>query len=251
MPEGFLSDPTLLGALLAGTASFITPCVLPIVVPSLGYLAGVGLSQIQGETAQGAARLRMVLTALAFVLGFTVLFTAMGAAASAVGQTLQEHKLLLQRAAGVAIILMGLHFLHIIRIPILSRQARIEPEARAASYLSAFVMGLAFAFGWTPCVGPILAPLLFMAADTESVLRGAQLLFAYAVGIGVPFLLAAAFVGPFLRLVRPSGGVMQRVEIGIGVVLVLTGLLFLSERGMAWISTWMLEAAPGLWDGLL
>ncbi len=251
MQSGFEMDVSLWGALLAGIASFITPCVLPIVIPSLGFLAGVGMSQISGEKAQSSAQLRIILTALVFVLGFTLLFTAMGAAASAIGQTLQEHKLLLQRVAGVLIIIMALHFLKVIQIPLLNQQARIEPGARSASYLSAFVMGLAFAFGWTPCVGPILAPLLFMAADTGSVVQGASLLFAYAIGIGIPFVLAAAFAGPFLLFVRQGGPWMHRMEIVIGVVLLVTGLLFLSERGMAWVSTWMLEAAPGLWEGLL
>lgn len=251
MQPGADIDVSLLGALLAGVASFITPCVLPIVIPSLGFLAGVGMSQISGEKAQTSAQMRIILTALVFVLGFTLLFTAMGAAASAIGQTLQEHKLLLQRIAGVLIIVMALHFLKVIQIPLLNRQARFEPSAQRASYLSAFVMGLAFAFGWTPCVGPVLAPLLFMAADTGSMTQGALLLFAYGVGIGVPFVLAAAFAGPFLRFVRAGGPWMHRMELVIGVILLLTGLLFLSERGMAWISAWMLEAAPNLWEGLL
>jgi cytochrome c-type biogenesis protein len=239
-------DITFWGAVLAGLISFVSPCVLPIVPPYLCFLAGVSLDELTetGDAAPGARR-RIVLTALAFAFGFATVFVALGASASVVGQALSRNFYWMAWVAGGLIILMGLHFLGVIRIPLLYRQARIEIERKPTSVLGAYAVGLAFAFGWTPCVGPVLAAILFTAGAQDTAGAGAWLLFAYSLGMGAPFVLAALFAGPFLRLMRRFRRHMGTVEKVMGVMLVLTGILFITGS-MSTIAYWMIEFMPAL-----
>ncbi|WP_428696917.1 cytochrome c biogenesis CcdA family protein [Stappia sp.] len=238
-------DVTLIGAFFAGLLSFVSPCVLPLVPPYLGFLAGVSLDELTGEGEEKADPRKVFFASLAFVLGFTTVFVALGASASFIGQFVTQHIQIFGYIAGAAIIVMGLHFLGVFRIGLLYREARVHVERKPAGLVGAYVIGLAFAFGWTPCVGPILAAILFVAGSEESVLKGAVLLGSYALGIGVPFLIAGLFAAPFMRFMKRFRRHMVTVERVMGVFMIITGVAFMTGQ-MARLSFWLLEAFPGL-----
>lgn len=238
-----LQDVTILGALFAGLLSFVSPCVLPLVPPYLGFLAGVSMEELTGETDDKAASQRVFLSSLAFVAGFSTVFVLLGASASFLGQLVSQYIEYFAYIAGGLIIIMGLHFLGVFRIGLLYREARVHVDRKPAGPLGAYLIGLAFAFGWTPCVGPILASILFVAGSQDTVGQGAILLSAYALGLGIPFLLAALFAGPFIRAMGKFRKHMGLVEKIMGAILVLTGVMFLTGQ-MATLSYWLLEAFP-------
>lgn len=231
------------GAFLAGLLSFVSPCVLPIVPPYLAYLAGISFSELDSDTLEAGVARRIVLSSLAFVLGFTTVFVALGATASVIGQTVAQYFDTLSIIAGVIIIIMGLHFLGIFRIGLLYREARVQVRTGGAGIASAYVMGLAFAFGWTPCVGPVLAAILFVAGAEDTAMRGAVLLAAYSLGIGIPFMLAGIFASRFISLANRFKRHMHKIEMVMGVLLVITGLLFITGQ-MSRIAQWLLETFP-------
>ncbi len=236
-------DISLGGALLAGLLSFVSPCVLPIVPPYLAWLAGLSFEELSSDAVAAGARRRIVAAALAFVLGFTTVFVALGATASVIGNTIAQYFHILSVIAGVIIIVMGLHFLGVFRIALLYREARVQVDKKPAGIVGAYIMGLAFAFGWTPCVGPVLAAILFVAGSEGTAARGALLLAVYSVGIGIPFLLAAAFAGRFLGWAARFRRHMRKIEMAMGGLLVVTGILFMTGQ-MATISYWLLETFP-------
>ncbi|KAA5596239.1 cytochrome c biogenesis CcdA family protein [Blastochloris sulfoviridis] len=238
-------DVNLAAAFAAGLLSFLSPCILPLVPPYLTWLAGASLAEMTAETPPPGTARRAVVRALAFVLGFSTVFVALGASASVIGQLLLDHVAILSRIAGVVIVVFGLHFVGAFRIPLLYREARFAAAAKPVGLLGAFVLGLAFAFGWTPCVGPVLASILMVAGAEDTAARGALLLGGYALGIGVPFLAAAAFVRPFLGFLarfRRHLGVIEKV---VGVLLIVTGVLIFT-RTMADVGGWLLELVPAL-----
>lgn len=235
-----------LGVALAGLASFLSPCVLPLVPPYLVYLGGTTFDQLTAD--EGPDRdvwRRVVIASLFFVLGFTTVFVGLGAGASAVGQLLQEYKGTLGTIAGIIIILFGLHFLGWLKIPLLYREARYHSEQSNASLVGAYVLGLAFAFGWTPCIGPILATVLSVAANEETLGAGVRLLFAYSLGLGIPFVLAAVAIRPFMAFMSRFKTQFGRLEKAMGVLLILTGVVFLLGAQNA-LGQWMLETFPWL-----
>jgi cytochrome c-type biogenesis protein len=239
-------DVTYIGALIAGVLSFLSPCVLPLVPPYLCFLGGTTFDQLTGEDETPShVYTTVVLSSVAFVLGFTTVFVILGATASAAGQLIAANLPLLSKIAGVIIIIAGLHFLGIIHIPILHREARYHADARPAGLIGAFVIGLAFAFGWTPCIGPVLGAILAVAAGEDSVSQGISLLLVYSLGLGIPFILAAIAIRPFLRTLERFRKHLSMMEKVLGGFLVLTGILFLTNS-MTLISTWMLEMFPGL-----
>ncbi|MER8675509.1 cytochrome c biogenesis CcdA family protein [Mesorhizobium sp. M0659] len=233
----------------AGAISFLSPCVLPLVPPYLCYMAGVSVDDFRGGgagvTAKAGARGALIYSSLAFVLGFSTVFVALGAGASTIGHWLRVWQEPLAMAAGVLIILMGLNFLGILRIPLLSREARFQSQGKPASMVAAYVMGLAFAFGWTPCIGPVLGPILTLAGGRETVGEGALLLAAYSLGLGIPFLIAALFSGAFMRFLGRFRVHLGRVEKVIGALLVVAGVFFLTG-GVQTVSYWLLENFPVL-----
>jgi cytochrome c-type biogenesis protein len=235
-----------LGVALAGFVSFLSPCVLPLVPPYLGYLGGTTISH---ATAQEGIDVRVwrrvVVGSVLFVLGFTTVFVGLGAGASAFGQIIQTYRSELSIAAGLVIVAFGLHFLGILRIPLLYRAARYSAEIQGASYVAAYLIGLAFAFGWTPCVGPILATVLALAANEASLGTGVGLLFVYSLGLGVPFILAAVAIRPFLSFLQRFRKKLAIVEKATGAVLVLTGIMFLTGS-MNWFGQWMIDTFPAL-----
>lgn len=231
-------------ALLAGLLSFVSPCVLPIVPPYLAYLAGISFSELQaGDDVDRATRRRIVLASLAFVCGFTVVFVALGATASIIGQSLARHFSTLSVIAGALIIIMGLHFMGLFRISLLYREARVDVQRKPAGLPGAFVMGLAFAFGWTPCVGPVLAAILFMAGSEDTAIQSMTLLAAYSMGIGIPFVAAAFFASRFIGWANRFKKHMGKVEKLMGALLVITGVLFMTGQ-MSRIAQWLLEMFP-------
>ena len=232
------------GAFLGGLLSFASPCVLPLVPPYLAYMAGVSVDELRGQSG-AMARGRVLLTALCFVAGFSTVFVALGASASFIGQAVSAHLALLGYVAGVLIVLMGLHFLHVIRIPLLDRTARVGVAERPASMIGAYAIGLAFGFGWSPCVGPVLTAILLMAGAEDSAVEGAKLLLIYSLGIGVPFLVAAAFASAFMRMLARFRARLGLVEKIMGGFLVVAGVLIFTGQ-MPTIAFWLMESFPAL-----
>ena len=239
-------DVSYFGAFLGGLLSFVSPCVLPLVPPYLCFLGGVTFEQLQRPAEAGGATTRRVFAgALAFVLGFATVFVAMGLGASAVGQAIARYFDFLSIVAGAIIIVFGLHLLGVFRIGLLFREARFHVGGRSASLAAAYVVGLAFAFGWSPCVGPILAPILALAGAKESVAEGGVLLGVYALGMGVPFLAAAAAAPWFLRAMTRARPYLRHVERVLGGLLVATGVLFVTGSFRD-IGIWLFETFPWL-----
>jgi len=240
-----MPDVTITAAFLAGLVSFLSPCVLPLVPPYLVYLTGATLDDLaEAQERPGLVR-RAVLLALVFVSGFTTVFVLLGASASAMGHLVRVYSDKLAMAAGVMIIIMGLHFLGLFRIPLLYRQAKMDIAPPKAGPVGAYVMGLAFAFGWTPCIGPVLAAILAVAASEMTIHKGALLLAVYSAGLGVPFLLAAVAIKPFLRFAAAVRHRMRAVEMVMGLLLVATGIAFLTGK-MSAMAFWLLETFPVL-----
>ena len=238
-------DVTILGALIAGLLSFLSPCILPIVPFYLSYLAGVGMNQISaGSEISGAVRLRAFLAACCFALGVITVFVGLGAAATGFGSLVREYFDVLRWIAAAIIIAMGLHFLGVVRIGILYRQFRADAGSTSnVGLLGAFVIGLAFAFGWTPCVGPVLAAILFTAAGQETADQGALLLFSYGLGMTLPFIAAALFIGPFMTWMARFRRHLGLVEKLMGALLILFGVL-IATNSINIIAQWMLDHMP-------
>ena len=239
-----------LGVALAGLVSFLSPCVLPLVPPYLGYLGGTTFEQLSDE--KGLERnvwRRVVFASICFVLGFSTVFIALGASASLIGQFIQTWRAELSIAAGIVIILFGLHFLGVLRIPFLLVEKRYQTDQQGASLAGAYIMGLAFAFGWTPCIGPILSTVLALAANEASLGAGVRLLAVYSLGLGIPFVLAAIAIRPFLSFMqrfRRHLGLMEKI---MGALLVLTGIAFLNVFdwfSIQAIGQWLIETFPSL-----
>ena len=234
--------PALLVAAAAGVLSFLSPCVLPIVPPYVAYMGGITLQPGGGAT---AGRRQALLPASFFVLGLSTVFLFLGFTASWIGQVFLSNQVLFSRIAGAVIIVFGLHFLGVLRIPILLREARMDAGDRGGSAFGAYVLGLAFAFGWTPCIGPILGAILSLAASEASVARGTALLGAYAVGLGIPFLLVAAFLDRSQGLMRRLKRHMGLIEKAMGALLLIVGVAMVTGAFTAF-SFWLLETFPGL-----
>jgi cytochrome c-type biogenesis protein len=231
-------------ALLAGLISFLSPCVLPLVPPYLAYLAGASVERLADAEPRALVRRDTLIAAALFVAGFSTVFVALGASASAIGGLLRLYSYELSIAAGIAIIVMGLHFLGLTPIAFLHRQARME-IAKPVGLWGAYVMGLAFAFGWTPCIGPILAAILAVAMAEATVAKGAGLLAVYSLGLGVPFILAAFAVEPAAAFLTRFRGKLVYVEKAMGGLLVLTGLAFLFGF-FTRLNAWLIETFPVL-----
>jgi cytochrome c-type biogenesis protein len=234
--------PAMLVALVAGLLSFLSPCVLPIVPPYLAYMGGVSVGEMAEER---SARRRTLLAAGFFVLGLSTVFLLLGAAASAFGRALLQWQGWFVPIAGAIIMIFGAHFLGVIRIPFLSREARIDAGDRGGSAFGAYVLGLAFAFGWTPCLGPILGTILGLAATEADLARGMTLLAVYALGLGIPFLLVAAFFPRLGRIMQGMKRNMERIERTSGLLLWTVGLMMVTGQFTAF-SWWLLETFPSL-----
>ncbi len=228
-------------AFVAGVVSFLSPCVLPLVPGYVSYVAGTSLEDLRDRT---ASRLHAVGYAVCFVLGFSLVFVAFGASATALGGLLLEHKTELGYVSGVLILLFGLHLAGILPLHWLEREARLHLDLPGGRVVGAFLMGLAFAFGWTPCIGPVLGTILTMSASSASLGTGMALLAVYSLGLGVPFLLAALFTDLLLerlRLLSRTGRRLQRVA---GAALAVAGVLMLTGQ-LETLANWLIETFPG------
>ncbi len=234
--------PAMMIALAAGVLSFLSPCVLPIVPPYLAYMGGMSLNEMTGGQ---TSRWRAIVPAIFFVLGLSTVFLFLGFTASAFGAFFLRNQDLFAQISGVVIIVFGLHFLGIFRIPLLNREARLDAGDKGGSALGAYVLGLAFAFGWTPCIGPQLGAILSIAASEASVARGTFLLGIYALGLGLPFLLAAIFIQRAMGVMGRLKRHMGLIEKAMGALLVLVGVALLTGAFTAF-SWWLLEKFPAL-----
>ncbi len=241
--DNMATDVTLPAAAAAGLLSFLSPCVLPLVPPYLCFLAGATIEDLS-HAGDGKVRKDAILAGICFVFGFSTVFVLLGATASVLGTFLRQYLEILGLAAGIAIIVMGLHFIGLFRLSFLYREARMTIR-RGPGPLSAYIMGLAFAFGWTPCIGPILAAILSVAGANDTVEKGALLLAVYSLGLGIPFIIGAMAMGPFVRFLKRFRHYFGAVEKVVGALLVLTGVAFLTG-GLQRASFWLLETFPSL-----
>ncbi len=234
-------DITFGGAALAGLLSFLSPCILPMVPFYLSYMAGLSVRELRdGDTIAPGARGRLVVQALAFAIGVTTIFVLLGLGATALGRSFAQWKEPLSYVAAAILILFGLHFLGVLRIGFLYREARVESSSNPRTLAGAYVMGLAFGFGWTPCVGPALAAILMVASGMGDLWRGGMLLLIYGLSMTLPFVLAAFFAGPFLAWVARHRALMGHVEKAMGVMLIVFGLL-IATNTVNLIADWMIR----------
>ena len=229
--------PAMMVALVAGVLSFLSPCVLPIVPPYLAYMGGISIGEMTG---QGDGRRRVILPALFFVLGLSTVFMVLGFTASVFGAFVLQNQETLARISGVVVIIFGLHFLGLFTIPMLNREARLDAGDKGGSAFGAYVLGLAFAFGWTPCIGPQLGAILSLAAQEGSAERGTVLLGIYALGLGLPFLLSAIFIERSITLMSKLKRHMKAIERAMGALLLVVGLALVTGA-FTDFSYWMLE----------
>lgn len=218
------------GAFIAGLLSFFTPCILPMVPFYLSYLAGLSMGELRGEGGlRVRARFRLVSGAIAFALGVTTIFVLLGMGATALGSIFSSWKTELSYVAAAILLLFGLHFLGAIRVPFLSREARVDSSVAPSTLLGAWLMGLAFGFGWTPCAGPALAAILFVASGLGEAWRGGLLLLIYGLGMTLPFVAAAIFAEPFLGWLGRHRAMVAVVEKAMGVMLILFAILIATD----------------------
>lgn len=253
---------SLIAAFGAGLLSFISPCVLPLVPGYVSYISGVSLDQMRGPDsavaagAGGAAvavavgtpphvRRRILLSSLAFILGFSLVFISLGAVASAVGEFLRQHLAVFMRIAGAVIIVFGLHTMGILRIEWLYQEKRVHTTRKPAGLFGAMVVGVAFAFGWTPCIGPILTGILAFAASQETVGHGVRLLAVYSLGLGVPFFATALAMDRFMLAMGRIRKHYRKVELASGILLIVIGLLIFTNKFTV-IAQWLTPYLPVL-----
>lgn len=229
-------------AFVAGIVSFLSPCVLPLVPAYVSYVAGVTVDDLARQDGQRPA---ILAASLMFVLGFSTVFVLFGASATAAGAFVLRHSVLLVDIAAIVVILFGLVMMGVLRLPFLGRDFRFHPSLGRGRAGGAYVLGLAFGFGWTPCIGPVLGSILAIAATKATIAGGIALLAVYALGLGLPFLGAAFFTGVFLRHLGGLGRFGHRLQIVAGAALVAMGIAMLAGwvSAMAW---WLLEAFPFL-----
>ena len=234
--------PAMLVAILGGLISFASPCVLPIVPPYLAYMGGVSMDEMN-STAH--ARRRAVVASLFFVLGLSTVFILLGFTASSLGRLFLSNQDWFVIGAGVMVMIFGAHFLGVIRISILDSEARMDGGDRGGSAFGAYVLGLAFAFGWTPCLGPILGAILALAADTANPVKGVILLATYAAGLGIPFVLVAVFFPSLKGLMGWMKRHMRYIERTMGLLLWTVGLMMVTGQ-FTRFSWWILKQFPAL-----
>jgi cytochrome c-type biogenesis protein len=221
---------TLLAAFAAGFLSFVSPCVLPLIPGYISFISGLTLEEMQGNAAASSSRGRVLLASSAFVLGFTVVFVAAGASASALGKFMYQQSPILEKIAGTILIILGLHMMGVFRIRLLENDKRIHTQRKPAGPVGAFLVGTAFAFAWTPCIGPILGGILAMAASRDSVAEGMQMLAVYSLGLGVPFLLTSVAINRFFAAAARIRKHYRTIELVSGGLLIVVGLLIFFDQ---------------------
>ncbi len=260
-----MENVTLFGAFVAGVVSFISPCVLPLIPGYLSFISGVSLEEMRGmpvaaagggasalavpaAAATGvsdAAKRQVIITSLFFVLGFSMVFVALGASASVLGQFLMERLTILGKIAGVLLIIFGLHTIGVFKISWLLQEKRVHVQSKPAGMVGAMVVGISFAFGWTPCIGPILSAILLVAAQQESVNQGIVLLSVYSLGLAIPFLLTALAINQFFVAFKKIRRHYHTIEIVSGLLMIVIGVLIFTNR-FTIIAQWLTPYLPVL-----
>jgi cytochrome c-type biogenesis protein len=217
------------GAFVAGLLSFLSPCVLPLIPSYITYITGLSFADLQAEQTTRLVRRQAMLHSLAFIAGFTAIFVLLGASATAIGAFLQEKMELIRKGGGILIVLFGIHIAGIFDINMLLGEKRINLRNKPAGFLGSFLVGLVFAAGWTPCIGPILASILMVAATEETVYQGIALLLAYSLGLGIPFFLSAVALHRFLAFFNRYRRYIRLMEIVTGIFLMIVGILIFTN----------------------
>ncbi|MDE0765759.1 MAG: sulfite exporter TauE/SafE family protein [Amylibacter sp.] len=237
-------DITFSGALIAGLLSFLSPCVLPMVPFYLCYLAGISMGDLKGKSAiPTCTHRKLILTSILFALGTTTIFVLLGLGASALGQVIRIWKQELAYVAAAFLFAFGLHFLGIVRVGLFYRETKIESKADPSTLIGAYLMGLAFGFGWTPCVGPALAAILMVAGGMGDIFQGGLLLLVYGLSMTMPFVIAAIFAKPFLRWMQRNRHSLIYVEKIMGVMLIIFSFL-IATGSMNYIASFMIKYMP-------
>ena len=221
---------TLLAAFAAGFLSFVSPCVLPLIPGYISFVSGISVDEMRGDTAPATSRLQVFLTSLAFVIGFSIVFVALGASATAIGKFMFAKLPLLSKIAGVILIIFGLHTMGVFRLAFLDTEKRVHSQRKPAGPLGAMLVGVAFAFGWTPCIGPILGGILAIAGSKNSVGEGILLLAVYSLGLGIPFLLTSLAINQFFGAAKKIRRYYHGIELASGVLLIAIGVLIITGQ---------------------
>lgn len=246
-----MENVSLFGAFVAGVLSFISPCVLPLIPGYLSFISGVSLEEMRGMpggTAAGggvsaAAKRQVIITSLFFILGFSLVFVTLGASATYLGQFLMERLTMFGKVAGVLLIIFGLHTIGVFKIPFLLNEARVQANTKPASVIGAVIVGISFAFGWTPCIGPILSAILLVAAQQDSVGQGIVLLSTYSLGLAIPFLLTALAINRFFVAFAKIRRYYHAIEIVSGTLMIIIGVLIFTNRFTV-IAQWLTPYLP-------
>jgi cytochrome c-type biogenesis protein len=246
-----MENVSLFGAFVAGVLSFISPCVLPLIPGYLSFISGVSLEEMRGmpggTVAAGgvsaAAKRQVIITSLFFILGFSLVFVTLGASATYLGQFLMERLTMFGKVAGVLLIIFGLHTIGVFKIPFLLNEARVQANTKPASVIGAVIVGISFAFGWTPCIGPILSAILLVAAQQDSVGQGIVLLSTYSLGLAIPFLLTALAINQFFVAFAKIRRYYHAIEIVSGTLMIIIGVLIFTNRFTV-IAQWLTPYLP-------
>ncbi len=240
-----MDNPSFLSAFLAGILTFLSPCILPLIPGYLSFISGASLEELQNSDSS-SAKIKAILGAIFFGLGFTIIFVLLGASATSLGKLLSEYQFALARIAGVLIIIFGLHMIGVFRINFLLKQSKINyKKGKAPFFIEAFILGMAFVIGWTPCVGPILSGILALAAIESSVYHGMALLLTYSLGLWIPFLLSAVAIGSVMKGIKKMGKYLIWVERVAGALLILIGIILLTGN-MTAITSFFLKLFPNI-----
>ncbi|MRR35650.1 cytochrome c biogenesis protein CcdA [bacterium] len=223
------SNVSFFGAFIAGLLSFLSPCVLPLIPSFITYITGLSFADLQAEHPSHKVRQQTIVHTLLFIAGFTTVFVLLGASATFIGGVLQEHMNTIRKGGGVLIIIFGIHGTGLVPIPLLLGEKRVTVHRKPAGYLGSFVVGLAFAAGWTPCIGPILASILMVAATEETVSQGVLLLLTYSMGLAIPFFLSSLAMHQFLVVFNRFKKHIRIFEIITGVFLIIVGIMIFSN----------------------
>lgn len=226
---------SFLAAFGAGLISFLSPCVLPLIPGYISFISGISLEELRSQNQTRDAMIRVIMASVSFVLGFSTMFVALGATASFIGQFLLANSSILNKVAGIIIILFGLHIMEVFKINLLYREKRIQTKKRPRSFLGAYLVGLAFAFGWTPCVGPILGGILLYAGTQETLQQGITLLTIYSLGLGIPFIITGVMINRFSQIFNKIKRGLRLVEIIGGLLLIVLGILIFTNN-LTWIA---------------
>jgi len=221
---------TLLAAFAAGFLSFVSPCVLPLIPGYISFVSGISVDEMRGDMAPATSRLQVFLTSLAFVIGFSIVFVALGASATAIGKFMFTKLPLLSKIAGVILIVFGLHTMGVFRLAFLETEKRVHSQRKPAGPLGALLVGVAFAFGWTPCIGPILGGILAIAGSKNSVTEGVTLLAVYSLGLGIPFLLTSLAINQFFNAAKRIRKHYHAIEVASGALLIIIGVLIVTGQ---------------------